>query len=74
MEALHEETSIEINGLKKKFGTINAVDGVDLRIRKGELFSLLGPNGAGKTTLARMLTTVLTPTAGAATRGCRVTR
>lgn len=67
MEALSEETSIEMKGLKKHFGKIKAVDGVDLKIKKGELFSLLGPNGAGKTTLARILTTVLTPTGGAAT-------
>ncbi|MFX0098449.1 MAG: ABC transporter ATP-binding protein [Candidatus Hodarchaeota archaeon] len=67
MEAVMQETSIEIKGLKKHFGKIKAVDGVDLTIKKGELFSLLGPNGAGKTTLARMLTTVLTPTGGSAT-------
>ena len=55
---------IEIKDIKKSFKEINAVDGLSLKIRKGELFSILGPNGAGKTTLARMLTTVLTPTSG----------
>jgi ABC-2 type transport system ATP-binding protein len=56
--------AIEIKDLKKHFKEIKAVDGVSLKIKKGELFSILGPNGAGKTTLVRMLTTVLTPTAG----------
>jgi ABC-2 type transport system ATP-binding protein len=57
-------TIIEIKNIKKRFKEVNAVNGISLRIRKGELFSILGPNGAGKTTLARMLTTVLTPTSG----------
>ena len=56
--------AIDIKDLKKHFKEVKAVDGVSLKIKKGELFSILGPNGAGKTTLVRMLTTVLTPTAG----------
>ncbi len=56
--------AIDIEDLKKYFKEVKAVDGVSLKIKKGELFSILGPNGAGKTTLIRMLTTVLTPTAG----------
>ncbi|MFX0028853.1 MAG: ABC transporter ATP-binding protein [Candidatus Hermodarchaeota archaeon] len=56
--------SIEIKDLKKHFKEVKAVDGVSLKIQRGELFSILGPNGAGKTTLVRMLTTVLTPTSG----------
>ncbi|MFX1492852.1 MAG: ABC transporter ATP-binding protein [Promethearchaeota archaeon] len=55
---------IETMDLKKHFKEVKAVDGVSLKIRKGELFSILGPNGAGKTTLVKMLTTVLTPTSG----------
>ncbi len=55
---------IEIQQLKKHFKEVKAVDGVSLKIRKGELFSILGPNGAGKTTLVRMLCTILTPTSG----------
>ncbi|MBE3002287.1 ATP-binding cassette domain-containing protein [Nocardiopsis sp. HNM0947] len=47
--------------------TVEAVRGVDLDVAEGELVALLGPNGAGKTTLLRMLTTLLPPTAGAAT-------
>jgi ABC-2 type transport system ATP-binding protein len=56
--------AIDIKDLKKYFKEVKAVDGVSLKIKKGELFSILGPNGAGKTTLVRMLTTILTPTAG----------
>ncbi|MFX0139274.1 MAG: ABC transporter ATP-binding protein [Candidatus Hodarchaeota archaeon] len=59
-----DSIAIEIKDLKKHFKEVKAVDGVSLSIKKGELFSILGPNGAGKTTLVRMLTTVLTPTAG----------
>ena len=64
MSKLNDSIIIEIKELKKYFKEVKAVDGVSLKIKKGELFSILGPNGAGKTTLVRMLTTVLTPTAG----------
>jgi len=64
MSKLNDYIIIEIKELKKYFKEVKAVDGVSLKIKKGELFSILGPNGAGKTTLVRMLTTVLTPTAG----------
>ncbi len=47
--------------------TFRAVDGIDLRIERGEIFGLLGPNGAGKTTTMRMLATLLEPSAGRAT-------
>lgn len=55
---------IDIQNIKKYFKDVKAVDGVSLKVKKGELFSILGPNGAGKTTLVRMLTTILTPTSG----------
>jgi len=58
------EFIIEVQDLEKTFNGIKAVDGISLKIRKGELFSLLGPNGAGKSTTIRMLTTVLKPTSG----------
>ncbi|MFX1500718.1 MAG: ABC transporter ATP-binding protein [Promethearchaeota archaeon] len=64
MSVSTDSITIEIKDLKKYFKEIKAVDGLSLKIKKGELFSILGPNGAGKTTLVRMLTTVLTPTAG----------
>lgn len=58
--------AIVTNGLTKKFGDLVAVDHVNLRIKKGELFGLLGPNGAGKTTFIHMLSTILPPTEGTA--------
>ena len=64
MGEIENSVIINIKDLKKHFREVKAVDGVSLKIKKGELFSILGPNGAGKTTLVRMLTTVLTPTSG----------
>jgi len=61
------EYAIEISNLKKYFGDIHAVDGIDLKIPKGYLYGVLGPNGAGKTTTIRMLSTILYPTDGEAT-------
>jgi len=52
---------------RTKSGTVQAVRGIDLTVREGEIVGLLGPNGAGKTTTLRMLTTLLAPTGGAAT-------
>ena len=57
---------IVIRDLVKDFGDVKAVDGLNLDIRKGELFGLLGPNGAGKTTTISMLCGLLEPTAGSA--------
>ena len=60
------EIAIETINLKKHFGDIHAVDGIDLQIQKGSLYGLLGPNGAGKTTTISMLSTILPPTSGTA--------
>jgi len=60
------DLAIETKNLKKYFGDIHAVDGIDLRIPRGSLFGVLGPNGAGKTTTIRMLSTILHPTSGEA--------
>ncbi|MBI5176646.1 ATP-binding cassette domain-containing protein [Candidatus Micrarchaeota archaeon] len=60
------EFAIETIALKKKFGSFTAVNALNLKIRKGELFGFLGPNGAGKTTTMRMLTTLTPPTEGKA--------
>ena len=57
------------SGLRKSFGDMTAVDGVDFSIREGEIFGLLGPNGAGKTTTIRMLSTVLRADGGDVTIG-----
>ena len=66
--------AVEVRGLERTFkpprrdrsskGPVVALDGVDLRIERGEVFGLLGPNGAGKTTLIKILSTLLYPTGG----------
>src|SRR5918999_3538028 len=58
--------AIEASGLMKSFGSVRAVDGVDLAVRSGSVYGVLGPNGAGKTTTIRMLATLLRPDAGSA--------
>jgi ABC-2 type transport system ATP-binding protein len=58
--------AIETNGLTRRFGSFVAVDGITLRIRKGELYGFLGLNGAGKTTTIRLLTTLLPASEGSA--------
>jgi ABC-2 type transport system ATP-binding protein len=55
---------IYATGLRKYFGGIKAVDGIDLSIYRGEIFGLLGPNGSGKTTLLRILCGLMEPDAG----------
>ena len=55
---------IVAESLVRRFGKIEAVAGIDLRIGAGEIFGFLGPNGAGKSTTVRMLTTLLRPTEG----------
>ena len=55
---------IEIQNLKKSYGRVEAVKGLNLEILSGELFVLLGPNGAGKTTTLKMLAGLLNPTSG----------
>ncbi len=49
------ETAIEVRGLRKSYGALEAVRGIDLRVERGEVFALLGPNGAGKTTTVEIL-------------------
>jgi ABC-2 type transport system ATP-binding protein len=58
---------IEAHGLRKRFGQLEAVAGVDLEVRRGETFGFLGPNGAGKTTTINMLCTLVRPSDGTAT-------
>jgi len=58
---------IEVKKLTKYYGDLCALDGIDFKIRKGEVLGLLGPNGAGKTTCMRILTCYLSPSAGGIT-------
>jgi ABC-2 type transport system ATP-binding protein len=60
------EAIIRTDGLKKSFGKVQALKGVDLAVEQGTVFGLLGPNGAGKTTAVRILTTLLEPDEGTA--------
>src|SRR5487761_2043661 len=57
-------TLLEIRGLTQRFGGLTAVDGVDLDIKKGQIYSIIGPNGAGKTTVFNLVTGIYKPTAG----------
>jgi ABC-2 type transport system ATP-binding protein len=60
------EAMIEVEALVKRFGSTQALAGVDLQADQGKVLGLLGPNGAGKTTLVRILATLLTPDSGRA--------
>ncbi len=66
MTKLSSETQYHIRaqGLKKTYGHIEALAGIDLNIKSGEFFTLFGPNGAGKTTLIKLLATLTAPTSG----------
>jgi ABC-2 type transport system ATP-binding protein len=58
--------AIVVDGLKKRYGEVQALDGVSFAVREGEVFGLLGPNGAGKSTTVRVLVTLTHPDAGSA--------
>src|SRR5207302_9014244 len=62
--APYDGPAIEVESLTKRFGSVVALDGIDLSVPAGTVFGLLGPNGAGKTTAVRILTTILEPDGG----------
>ena len=64
MESL--ENAIEVRHLRKAFGTLKAVDGVDFELKQGEFLTVFGPNGAGKTTLIKILAGLTQPSSGTA--------
>src|SRR4051794_17971303 len=62
---------VKTNALTRRFGSLTAVDALNIAVERGEVFGLLGPNGAGKTTVIKMLTTLLPPSSGdAEVDGC----
>jgi branched-chain amino acid transport system ATP-binding protein len=61
---MSEDTILSTSGLTKEFAGFTAVNGVDLRVRRGSIHALIGPNGAGKTTCFNLLTKFLAPTRG----------
>src|SRR3954467_44980 len=54
-----DQLAVRETGVVKTFADLRAVDGIDLQVRRGEIFGVLGPNGAGKTTMLKMLATLL---------------
>ena len=65
-EQAGRDPAIVVEGLRKSFGDVHALDGIDLVAEPGTVLGVLGPNGAGKTTAVRVLTTLLEPDAGSA--------
>jgi ABC-2 type transport system ATP-binding protein len=63
---MSRDLAVEVHGLRKAFGEVAAVDGVDLEVARGEIVGLVGPDGAGKTTTLRMLCGILLPDGGEA--------
>ncbi|MCD6545912.1 MAG: ABC transporter ATP-binding protein [Thermotogae bacterium] len=57
-------TVVEVNNLKKLYGSLEAIKGINFTIEEGEIFGLIGPNGAGKTTTLRIVSTLLRPSSG----------
>ena len=64
VEAPAGTAAIQVHGLKKRYGAVEAVRGIDLEVRRGEIFGLIGPDGAGKTTTFQILAGVMSATAG----------
>jgi ABC-2 type transport system ATP-binding protein len=66
VDDMNETPAVQLDGLRKRFGGVTAVDGIDLTIRPGEVVAVLGPNGAGKSTTIDLALGLATPTAGTA--------
>jgi ABC-2 type transport system ATP-binding protein len=66
---MNDTPAIDVEGLEKRFGDVEAVRGVSFSVPHGEIFGFLGPNGAGKTTTIKMLCTILEPSGGRARLG-----
>ena len=74
-DAMNDEAAIRATGLSKRFGQVVAVDGLDLTVRRREVYGFLGPNGSGKSTTIRMLCGLLNPTSGDIdVLGCQIPR
>ena len=63
----HRDFAVRATGLRKTFGSVAALDGLSLDVRRGTIYGLLGPNGSGKTTLIRVLAGLVRPDAGTVT-------
>ena len=61
---ISETLALEASGVSKRFGKVEALRDINLKVRQGEIFGLIGPDGAGKTTLFRLIASLLLPTAG----------
>ena len=66
MAAVAGAPALAVRGLRKQYGSVEALKGVDLEVEEGELFGLLGPNGAGKSTLVKIAVGLVRPSGGAA--------
>jgi ABC-2 type transport system ATP-binding protein len=64
MPSADQQPAVAVRALSKRYGAVQALDGIDLEIARGEVFGLLGRNGSGKTTTVRILTTLTAPTSG----------
>jgi len=64
---MSDSYAVDVEGVSKSFGAFKALNGVNLRVRQGEIYGLLGPNGAGKTTLIRLICGLLAAHAGTVT-------